>query len=163
MVGLNENISKMLVEDEESDLLLIGLKNTEEDPIIVKRSGPGQQALVNILLSRPEKMGWTIATTGETTTIIIPSNAAWRVRTDRLTGKVFLQQSETAVSKNQLDSDSRDSSQENAEKLAELFQQWNWEEVDDSEALDDEFLKTLDDDRASFRKLFPPELKGISW
>ena len=52
---------------------------------------------------------------------------------------------------------------ERADKLAELFQQWNEEEVDESEALDDEFFKMLDEDRPSDRKLFPPELKGISW
>ncbi|MGH9424993.1 MAG: hypothetical protein ACRD2L_01610, partial [Terriglobia bacterium] len=53
--------------------------------------------------------------------------------------------------------------QERADKLAELFRQWNEEEVDDSEALDDEFFKMLDEDRPSFRKLFPPEMKGITW
>jgi hypothetical protein len=52
---------------------------------------------------------------------------------------------------------------ERAEKISELFRQWNEEEVDESEALDDEFFKMLDADRSSFRKLFPPELKGISW
>ncbi len=55
------------------------------------------------------------------------------------------------------------SAQERAEKLAELFRQWNQEEVDDSEALDDEFFKMLDEDRPSYRKLFPPEMKGITW
>ncbi|MGH9855669.1 MAG: hypothetical protein ACREBD_38025 [Blastocatellia bacterium] len=52
---------------------------------------------------------------------------------------------------------------ERAEKLAEMFQQWNEEEVDESEAFDDDFFRMLDEDRTSARKLFPPELKGISW
>jgi hypothetical protein len=56
-----------------------------------------------------------------------------------------------------------DDARERAEKLAELFRQWNEEEVDESEALDDEFFKMLDEDRPSYRKLFPPELKGITW
>jgi predicted transcriptional regulator len=53
--------------------------------------------------------------------------------------------------------------QERASKVAEMFRQWNEAEVDESEALDDEFFKQLDENRTSFRKLFPPELKGISW
>ncbi len=53
--------------------------------------------------------------------------------------------------------------QHRVEKLREMFRQWNEEEVDESEALDDEFFKMLDEDRPSDRKLFPPELKGISW
>ena len=56
-----------------------------------------------------------------------------------------------------------DTAKEQADRLAEMFRQWNEEEVDDSEALDDEFFRMLDEDRPSDRKLFPPELKGISW
>lgn len=56
-----------------------------------------------------------------------------------------------------------DDARDKAEKLAKLFREWNEEEVDESEALDDEFFKMLDEDRPSYRKLFPAELKGISW
>lgn len=60
-------------------------------------------------------------------------------------------------------SSTTETAKEKAEKLAELFRQWNEEDVDESEALDDEFFRMLDEDRPSDRKLFPPELKGISW
>ena len=62
-----------------------------------------------------------------------------------------------------LDEHLDNSLQERVEKVAEMFRQWNEEEVDESEALDDEFFRMLDEDRPSYRKLFPPELKGISW
>lgn len=52
---------------------------------------------------------------------------------------------------------------ERRENLIALLHSWNEEEVDESEALDDEFFRQLDEDRTSARKLFPPELKGISW
>jgi hypothetical protein len=64
-----------------------------------------------------------------------------------------------------LDKHLDNSLRERAEKVAQMFRQWNEEEVevDESEALDDEFFRMLDEDRPSDRKLFPPELKGISW
>jgi hypothetical protein len=62
-----------------------------------------------------------------------------------------------------LDEHIAQAARERAENLAEMFRQWNEEEVDESEALDDEFFRMLDEDRTSARKLFPHELKGISW
>ncbi len=44
-----------------------------------------------------------------------------------------------------------------------LLQSWIEEDDDPREGYDDEFFRLLDDDRLSDRKLFPPELKGISW
>lgn len=52
---------------------------------------------------------------------------------------------------------------ERREQLIAMLQSWNEEEVDESEWLDDDFFRQLDEDRTSARKLFPPELKGISW
>ena len=45
-----------------------------------------------------------------------------------------------------------------------MLQQWMAEDaqLEDSEAAE-EFFRTLDADRPSYRPLFPPELKGISW
>lgn len=40
---------------------------------------------------------------------------------------------------------------------------WILPSNDPSEGYDDEFFRMLDEDRMSDRKLFPPELKGISW
>ena len=53
--------------------------------------------------------------------------------------------------------------QARAARLAELFKQWNEEEVDESEALDDEFFRHMDENRPAGAKLFPPELKGVTW
>jgi hypothetical protein len=44
-----------------------------------------------------------------------------------------------------------------ADKLAELFRQWNEEEVDESEALDDEFFRNLEENRVAFREITLPE------
>lgn len=46
-----------------------------------------------------------------------------------------------------------DSARERAEKLAEMFRQWNEEEVDESEALDDEFFRRLEENRVAFREI----------
>jgi hypothetical protein len=62
-----------------------------------------------------------------------------------------------------LDEHIAQAARERAEKLAEMFRQWNKEEVDESEALDDEFFRMLDEDRTSARKLFPPDEKLIEW
>lgn len=35
--------------------------------------------------------------------------------------------------------------------------------TEEDEKQEEEFLKALDADRPSYRKLFPPEMKGISW
>lgn len=45
--------------------------------------------------------------------------------------------------------------------LSELLRKWN--EEDESEPEDDSFFQELDEHRPSYRKLFPAELKGISW
>ena len=52
---------------------------------------------------------------------------------------------------------------ERREKAVALLQSWIDEDENSDEAYDDELLKMLDEDRLSERKLFPPELKGISW
>lgn len=53
---------------------------------------------------------------------------------------------------------------ERREKLVALIQSWiDEDEASDEEGYDDEFLRMIDEDRTSYRKLFPPELKGISW
>jgi len=53
---------------------------------------------------------------------------------------------------------------ERREKLVALIQSWiDEDEVSEEEGYDDEFLRMIDEDRPSYRKLFPPELKGVSW
>lgn len=49
------------------------------------------------------------------------------------------------------------------DSLVALMQLWIDEDIADNQAFDDEFIETLDEDRPAERKLFPPELKGISW
>ncbi|HMV48941.1 MAG TPA: hypothetical protein PLD20_15485 [Blastocatellia bacterium] len=44
-----------------------------------------------------------------------------------------------------------------------FLQSWIEEDADPQEGYDDEFFRLLDEDRLSDRKLFPPEMKGISW
>jgi len=46
---------------------------------------------------------------------------------------------------------------ERADKVAELFRQWNEEEVDESEALDDEFFRNLEENRVAFREVTLPD------
>jgi hypothetical protein len=53
---------------------------------------------------------------------------------------------------------------ERREKLVALVQSWiDEDEASSEEGYDEEFLRMIDEDRPSYRKLFPPELKGISW
>ncbi len=53
---------------------------------------------------------------------------------------------------------------ERREKLVALVQSWiDEDEASAEEGYDEEFLRMIDEDRPSYRKLFPPELKGISW
>jgi hypothetical protein len=53
---------------------------------------------------------------------------------------------------------------ERREKLVALVQSWiDEDEASEEEGYDDEFLRMIDEDRPSYRKLFPPEMKGISW
>lgn len=52
---------------------------------------------------------------------------------------------------------------ERREKAIAMLQSWIDEEENSDEGYDDELLKMLDEDRLSERKLFPPEMKGISW
>ncbi len=68
-----------------------------EDPIIVKGGGPGEIASVNILISSPASMGWTITETGDDTTIIIPNTAKWLVKKDGVSGKVYLQRPKNLI------------------------------------------------------------------
>ena len=44
-----------------------------------------------------------------------------------------------------------------AENITELFRQWNEEEVDESEALDDEFFQNLEKNRVRFREITLPD------
>jgi hypothetical protein len=53
--------------------------------------------------------------------------------------------------------------QERRENLIALLSAWNEEEIAESEAYDDAFYLHLDENRPAGAKLFPPELKGISW
>lgn len=48
-------------------------------------------------------------------------------------------------------------------KAVALLQSWIDEDENSDEEYDDELLRMLDEDRLSERKLFPPEMKGISW
>lgn len=49
-------------------------------------------------------------------------------------------------------------------QAVELLQSWIDEEnADEQKATGDELLKALDEDRLSDRKLFPPELQGVTW
>jgi hypothetical protein len=50
-----------------------------------------------------------------------------------------------------------DSAKERAEKLAQMFRQWNEEKFDESEALDDEFFRRLEENRVSFPEITLPE------
>lgn len=52
---------------------------------------------------------------------------------------------------------------ERAAGLHALFQSWLAEESDEQRETGEYLIKALDEDRLSERKLFPPELKGISW
>ncbi|MGE0131329.1 MAG: hypothetical protein AB7U82_24880 [Blastocatellales bacterium] len=63
------------------------------------------------------------------------------------------------LDKNITDADepANDDARERAEKLAELFRQWSEEEVDESEALDDEFFRRLEENRVAFREITLPE------
>lgn len=53
--------------------------------------------------------------------------------------------------------------QERREKAIALLQSWIEEDESSDDGYDEEFLKMIDEDRLSERKLFPPEMKGISW
>jgi len=52
---------------------------------------------------------------------------------------------------------------ERREELMAVLESWDKEDADAEEGYDTEFFQMLDQDRLSDRKLFPPELKGISW
>ena len=70
-----------------------------EDPIIVKGGGPGSSVSVNVLLSSPANMGWTITEVGDVTSITIPSTAKWRVKTDSVSGKVYLERPNNVITR----------------------------------------------------------------
>lgn len=55
------------------------------------------------------------------------------------------------------------SEQERRERTIALLQSWIDEDNDSEEGLDDDFFQQLDANRPEGWKLFPPELKGISW
>ncbi len=51
-----------------------------------------------------------------------------------------------------------------SEEAVALLQSWIDEDIAaGDETPDDEFFQQLDADRAAGQKLFPPELKGVSW
>lgn len=64
---------------------------------------------------------------------------------------------EKAIALEVLDEHIPDSARERAEKLAEMFRQWNEEEIDESEALDDDFFRRLEENRVAFREITLPE------
>lgn len=45
--------------------------------------------------------------------------------------------------------------------FSKLMRQWNEEDADEPD--DDSFFLELDAHRPSYRKLFPPELRGVTW
>ncbi len=60
--------------------------------------------------------------------------------------------------------DGRDLSPEDrAAKLERLLRTWMAEDPEEQKRDGEEVLRALDEDRLSDRKLFPPELKGITW
>lgn len=49
-------------------------------------------------------------------------------------------------------------------KLAKLLQSWIEEgDAEEQKETGDYLIRTLDEDRLSDRRLFPPELKGVTW
>ncbi|MDX2029436.1 MAG: hypothetical protein SF339_02125 [Blastocatellia bacterium] len=62
-----------------------------------------------------------------------------------------------------LDEHMEQTERERRERAIALLQSWIQEAPDLEEGYDEEFFRTLDQDRLSDRKLFPPEMKGISW
>jgi hypothetical protein len=59
--------------------------------------------------------------------------------------------------------DEQASAQQRAAKLLALFEQWDAARQAAGEELGDDFYRGLDEARTSDRKLFPEELKGITW
>lgn len=49
------------------------------------------------------------------------------------------------------------------EQFAALLQSWLEEDQEEQKDTFEYLMRSLDEDRASQRKLFPPALKGISW
>jgi len=49
------------------------------------------------------------------------------------------------------------------QQQSQLVPPWIEPARDPSEGYEDDFFRMLDEDRMSDRKLFPPELKGVSW
>lgn len=49
------------------------------------------------------------------------------------------------------------------EQIGVLLQSWAEEDQEEQKETFEYLMKSLDEDRASQRKLFPPEMKGISW
>jgi hypothetical protein len=73
--------------------------DSSDDPIIVKGGGPGSSVSVNVLLSSPASMGWTITPVGDVTTITIPATAKWRVKIDSVSGKVYLERPNNVITR----------------------------------------------------------------
>ncbi len=53
--------------------------------------------------------------------------------------------------------------QDRAEKLGALLQMWMDDDPEEQKKEVGELLRALDEDRLSERKLFPPDLEGITW
>lgn len=62
-----------------------------------------------------------------------------------------------------LDEHLSEAERERREKAVAMLQAWIEEDEESDEEYDEEFLQMIDEDRLSDRKLFPPEMKGISW
>ncbi len=55
------------------------------------------------------------------------------------------------------------SPQDRAAKLEALLQVWMDDDPEEQKKDGDELLRALDADRLSERKLFPPDLEGVTW
>ncbi len=91
--------------------------------------------------------------------LTIDSELATRVKIESARNGISPDQYATQV----LEEHISEAEQERREKAVALLQSWIDEDENSDEEYDDELLKMLDEDRLSERKLFPPEMKGISW
>jgi hypothetical protein len=93
----------IIIKDSGSEDPIIIKDSAGDDSIIIKGSGPGPDVCVNVLLSTPAKMGWTISTAGDVQVVLIPKGAGWQLKMDRLTGKAFLQIPNALIARMEVD------------------------------------------------------------
>ncbi len=75
-------------------------KKQKKTPILIR---PGKKSSVNVLLDTADTMGWTLVNVKGVTTIIIPEGAAWNVKKDRTTGRLFLEGTDKVIAKLKVD------------------------------------------------------------